>query len=346
MNIVTVARSTPDLPRKSEADVLELRDGRVLMIYMEFAGEGSDFSSTRLVVVESADGGLSWSGHRVLVETGPGDMNVYSPNLVRRSDGAILFLYMRQHGRDPYASTQVSWISTDEGRTFSPFAAFAERKSFNLCNAVVRRLASGRFLLPVCVVGDATPVCPAYCATVLWSDDDGATWNESAQRIRLPMRGVMEPHVEETADGRVLMVMRNQLGSMFFCSSRDGGVTWTLPQASGLPTPESCPELRRIPATGDLLLVWNPAPYEPDYCSHFGKRTPLSAAVSADGGATWSPPRAIETDPGRAFSNPGCRFLSDGACLVHYWTCDYTARGYMQDIIDLRVARIEPSWFY
>src|SRR5262249_13444810 len=38
---------------------------------------------------------------------------------------------------------------------------------------------------------------------------------------------------------------------------------------------------------------------------HFGKRTPLSAAVSKDGGKTWSKPRHIETDAGWAFSNPG-----------------------------------------
>jgi hypothetical protein len=76
-----------------------------------------------------------------------------------------------------------------------------------------------------------------------------------------------------------------------------------------------------------------------------GKRSPLSAAISRDGGATWSRPRDIETDPARAFSNPGCRFLRDGRAVVNYWTCPYTPEWRMQDKIDLRVAVLEPGWF-
>jgi sialidase-1 len=57
---------------------------------MEFGGDGSDFARTRLVAQESADGGLTWSGHRLITETAPGDVNVYSPNLIRAADGGIL----------------------------------------------------------------------------------------------------------------------------------------------------------------------------------------------------------------------------------------------------------------
>ena len=111
MKIVTVAPSTPEIPRKSEGDVVELADGRLFLAYMEFFGDGSDFAQTRLVAQESADGGLTWSGSRVLAETSPGDMNVYSPNLARLEDGDILFLFLRQHGGHPSASTLHVWVS-------------------------------------------------------------------------------------------------------------------------------------------------------------------------------------------------------------------------------------------
>jgi len=81
--IVTVAKSTPEFTRKSEGDVIELDDGRLLLVYMEFSGTGSDFAKTRLVAQESSDGGRTWGRHRVITETTPGDMNVYSPNLIR-----------------------------------------------------------------------------------------------------------------------------------------------------------------------------------------------------------------------------------------------------------------------
>jgi sialidase-1 len=314
----------------------------VLLAYMEFSGTGSDEASTRFVIQESADRGKTWSGHRLLAQTAPGDMNVYSPNLIRAKDGSILLVFMRQHRTTPLTTTHHVWKSTDEGKTFGPWSVFGKGETYSVCNGVLKRLKSGRLLLPVTFTpSDGT----GYGGEVLLSDDDGLTWRESKSRLRLPMRGVMEPHVEQAGDGRVLMVMRSQLGSLHFSESTDDGVTWTEPKSSGLQSPESCPELTRIPSTGDLLVIWNQS-YDPKFTSHFGKRSPLTAAVSKDNGRTWRHVRDIETDPKRAFSNPGCRFLRDGTAVVNYWTCEYLPNWAMQDVIDQRVATLDTAWFY
>jgi len=348
IEIVTAARTTPEFTRKGEGDIVELSDGRLLLVHMEFSGDGSDVAPTRLVAVESADGGRSWTGHRVVTETAPGDVNVYSPNLMRARDGGILLVFMRQHSSAPQASTHHLWRSDDEGQTFGPLAEFAAQQSYSLCNAVIKRMDSGRLLLPLSCTREvgAGPYGHAYAGAVLYSDDDGLTWHESADRVHLPMRGVMEPHVEQTRDGRVLMVMRSQLGALFLSESGDDGVTWSKPQTSGLRSPEACPELCRIPGTGDLLMIWNNSPYDPAYASHYGKRSPLTAAVSDDEGRTWKHVRDIEDDAGRAFSNPGCRFTRGGKALVNYWTCEYLPDWRMQDVIDLRVAVIDRDWLY
>lgn len=346
--IVTVAASTAEYTRKGEGDVVELNDGRLLLVYMEFTGDGSDYATTRLVAQESADGGLTWARHRVITETSPGDVNVYSPNLIRALDGSILLLFIRQHKVEPGALTHHVWKSSDEGQSFAPYAEMFAGQDYSLCNAVVKRLASGRLLLPVSPVdGDARgPWGQCYAATVLFSDDDGLTWQEAANRVRLPLRGAMEPHVEQTRDGRVLMVVRNQLGSLFMAESADEGVTWSKPQTAGPRTPESCPELTRIPGTGDLLMIWNNSPYDPEFRSHYGKRSPLTAAVSRDEGRTWQHARDLEDDPSRAFSNPGCRFTRDDRAIINYWTCEYLPDWAMQDVIDLRVAIVDTDWFY
>lgn len=347
--IVTVSASSSDLPRKSEGDVIELKDGRLLLISMEFGGDGSDFATTRLVAHESSDGGLTWGGHRVIADTAPGDVNVYSPNLIRAKDGGILLLFHRCHGKDAgkgTAYTLYAWKSLDEGTSFAPFAEFSARSDLQLCNATVKRLASSRLVLPVCasVPGEHGPA-GKYAAAVLFSDDNARTWREAANRLVLPKRGAMEPHVEQTGDGRILMVMRNQLGTLHISESTDEGLHWSEPRSTGLTSPESCPELTRIPATGDLLMIWNNG-FDASFRSHYGKRSPLTAAVSKDHGRTWQHLRDIETDPKRAFSNPGCRFTRDGRAIVNYWTCEYLPDWRMQDVIDLRVAIIDTAWFY
>ena len=342
INRVTVSEHNDDYTRHSEGDVVELRDGRLLLAYMEFSGDGSDEASTRLVARVSDDGGITWSGHRVLTETEPGDRNVYSPNLLRRPDGDILFLFMRQHDFEPRRTTQYVWRSTDEGVSFSPMTEFEKNGSHSLCNAVVTSLRSGRILLPLVSVGASG----AYEATVSYSDDGGETWCRSASDVALPMRGVMEPHVAEIRDGRVLMVMRTQLGAVFMSESADAGETWSKPQTTGLRAPESCPALTTIPDTDDLLMVWNNSPYDPAFGSHYGKRSPLTVAVSEDEGRTWAYVKDIEDDPARAFSNPGCRFTREGRAIINYWTCEYLPGWRMQDVIDLRVAVVDTAWFY
>lgn len=41
-SVVTISASTPQLPRKGEGDVIELNDGRLLVVSMEFGGTGDD----------------------------------------------------------------------------------------------------------------------------------------------------------------------------------------------------------------------------------------------------------------------------------------------------------------
>ena len=157
LDIVTAAAHSATHTRKGEGDVVELADGRLFLAYMEFSGDGSDVAPTRIVAVESSDGGYTWGNHRLLAETEPGDVNVYSPNLVPLPNGEILFIFMRRHrasscddhSRDPGAATQFVWKSTDSGQSFQPFSTFLAERPLSLCNAVVKRLSNGRLVLPL-----------------------------------------------------------------------------------------------------------------------------------------------------------------------------------------------------
>jgi sialidase-1 len=135
------------------------------------------------------------------------------------------------------------------------------------------------------------------------------------------------------------------LGAIYKTESDDGGKTWSPGESLGVESPQSCPELLKHPQTGDLVLIWNAAKYDPKWYSHQGKRTPLSAAISKDNGKTWSKPKHIETDPNAAFSNPGAFFTSQGTMFVNYWTCKYKPNGaFVGYPIDLKVAIVPGEW--
>ncbi|MEX2558629.1 MAG: sialidase family protein [Pirellulales bacterium] len=354
IEIVTVAEATDEHPRHSEGSAVELKDGSLLLVWQEFSpGSGdSDFFPSRLAARTSRDGGRTWGDHRVLVETRPGDVNVFSPNLLRLPDGTILFCFMRYESFDKaknkYPPTSAeAWLSRDEGRTFEPLAHVWQTNMNAFASSVIKRAASGRILLPVNRDLSERGQNDHWEGGLVYSDDGGRTWTESDGWVDLPMRGAMESHVDELRDGRLLMVMRTQLGAVFQAESPDGGRTWSKPQTTGLRSPESCPDLVRIPGSSDLLLVWNNSPYDPKHYSHFGKRTPLSVAISRDDGRTWGNIRDIETDPGWAFSNPGCCFTSQRTVLINYWACRYQESGAMSNFpIHLKAAIVDLDWLY
>ena len=354
LETVFVAEASSEFPRQSEASALELRDGSILIIWQQFRfGEGdSDFWPSQLAAMTSRDGGRTWGDYRVLVKTAPGDTNVYNPNLLRMPTGEVFFFWQAYHkpweGGSRAPSSIHLWASTDEARTFKPLSLVTDHQAPSLASSIVKCFRSGRIMLPFSSDTSKGPEHPDhYVGGVLYSDDAGRSWKQSRNVIDLPMRGVMETHVEETRDGRVLMVMRTQLGAVFMSESADGGDSWSKPQTTGLRAPESCPDILRIPSTGDLLMVWNNAPYDPSHFSHYGKRTPLTTAVSRDEGRSWQNPKNIETDPDWAFTNPGTCSTSKGTALINYWCSKYKPSGAMDgEWIHLKLAIVDVEWFY
>ena len=182
-------------------------------------------------------------------------------------------------------------------------------------NSHLLRLSGGRLLLPF-HGGTGDQGGQHNEIRCFYSDDDGSTWTLSPHVMDLPMRGAMEPSVAELASGDLLMSIRTQLGSVFLARSGDGGASWSLPQPSGLASPESSSCLRRLPGTDRVILFWNASQYDPTH-HHYGIRTPLSAAVSDDEGATWR--KVGDIDGGDTMlTNLGCTFSSTGKALVTY----------------------------
>ncbi len=339
----TVAKATGMYSRHSEAAMLNLNNGDILMIWQRFENSpfgSNDYSPSTLVSSVSRDKGYTWEEPRVLVTPEPGDTNVYSPNLIRLKDGRILFLYMRYvhlAAGKPRVTAAGIRISEDEGKTFSPVRYVWERGSYSFSNSCARRLSSDRILIPV-GLSDGVGRKENFIQQSLFSDDDGETWMFGSGCMRADKRGCMEPFVGELSDGRLLAVMRTQLGAVYKSYSFDDGNTWTTPVSSGLEAPESCPYLVNIPGSDQLLVIWNHAPYDPGFASHFGKRSPLTAAVTRDGDC-FKLLGNLEEDPNRAFTNPAVLFLPDGECLVTYWTSPYNEKWRFRGPIDLKLAR-------
>lgn len=85
---------------------------------------------------------------------------------------------------------------------------------------------------------------------------------------------------------------------------------------TNIPSPLSPATIARIPATGDLVLVWNNNGVKKN--SYRGKRTPLNVAISKNEGLTWENVKTLHDDPDGWYCYTSVRFVNDAELLMGY----------------------------
>jgi len=125
----------------------------------------------------------------------------------------------------------------------------------------------------------------------------------------------MEPGVVELKDGRLLMIIRTELGQIYRSYSSDEGVTWTDAEPMGVAAaPSAHSAIARIPATGDLVLIWNRTADDNSPPS-------LTAALSSDEAETWHHSRDLEAASSSTYAYPSVNFV-ENRLLLTYWVTD------------------------
>ena len=145
-----VVPAKPGNPRNSEADMLRLRDGRLMLAWIDFQGEaGSDWATANISAMYSKDQGLTW-GDKFTLQENIGQMNVMEPDLLRLKSGKVLFLFCRKNSEADCAP--MVRLSSDDAKTFSPpkpmpITPSPSYTGFNHDRAI--QLKSGRILMPL-----------------------------------------------------------------------------------------------------------------------------------------------------------------------------------------------------
>jgi Neuraminidase (sialidase) len=190
-------------------------------------------------------------------------------------------------------------ISRDETQTWSdPVTCIIDKKGyFVLNNDRVIQLSNGRLLMAVALHKTPDDVTWHNKAKLYsyYSDDNGQTWT-SSEAVSSPAHIItQEPGVVELKNGNVMMFIRASSGSQYISYSEDKGETWSEARPGNIKSPLSPASIKRIPATGDLLLVWNNN--DGSIPAIKDKRTPLHAAISDDDGKSWKLVTVIADDP-------------------------------------------------
>jgi sialidase-1 len=305
-------------PRNSEGDFIRLKDGRVLFVYTHYTGGDEDEAAAYLAGRYSSDGGRTWTSDDVTILPNEGVFNVMSVSLLRLHDGSIGLFYLRKNAWND--CRLYLRRSTDEAQSWGePMLCIPDEGYFVVNNDRVIQLESGRLVVPAaCHTHYSSEFKSRGAAMCYLSDDNGRTWRRSrdiVESVPESASGMQEPGVVELKDKRLMMLCRTDRGCQMRAWSSDGGDTWSPPEETELRSPVSPASIERIPATGDLLIVWNDhSGIDPALA---GKRTPLTVAISKDEGKTWERKRNIETAPDGWFCYTAIEFVDDHVLLAY-----------------------------
>ena len=359
----------PDNPRNDAGAFIQLKDGRILFVYTHFIGtSGDDAAPAYLAGRYSSDGGRTWTTNDVMIVSGDEALwhQVMSASLLRLQDGRIALFYLRLNSM--LDERPIMRVSTDEAKTWSEpkvCISDADVGYYVLNNDRVIQLKSGRLVMPLARHDDLTKPDKFNHSprTSCWlSDDNGATWHQSKTvltgkhgphdpAIRTfdggPIREValQEPGVVELKDGRLMMFCRTHVGYAFISFSGDQGETWSLDvPMPGILAALSAPAIKRIPKTGDLLMVWDDLSMGVPNWSP-GKRTPYTVAISRDDGMTWDKRKNIEVDLDGWYCYTAVEFVGDCVLLAHHSDKRDMTKN-LSGLQTTQITRFSVDWLY
>lgn len=320
-------------PRGMPGDIVQLKDGSLLMSYTQDAS---------IIGIRSTDQGKTWGEPSVIIPKpqAPAKGHYGHPSFLRLANGEILLSYIYStHPTTPYYGHNYYRRSADECKTWTeqfvmtPYPGYSlvhNDRLFTLSSGRIVAMAEHKAHMP------STRDHSGYVGIAFFSDDMGHSWQVSKNTVDMQPVEVQEADAVELRDGRVMMFARTYSGYPVRAYSDDGCETWSegepikelsMPYA-GLPT------VRRIPSTGDLLFIWISERSVDKDDPKIHRRCALSTAISKDEAKTFEHFRHIARDPEDDFGYQCIEFLDDNLAIVAYHARD-----------GLHVARIGIDWF-
>jgi sialidase-1 len=337
-------------PRNSEGSIAVLRDGRWLLAWSGFYGGFWDDSPAHIMGKWSHDKGETWS-EPFIVKENDAEACVASASLAVIDDGSIgLVCCHKKNETDecrPFFQK-----SSDGGQSFGTDRTMVPDAMTpwygGSLNGSLFQMSTGRLV---------APIYPPQTVMAAYSDDAGESWELSSKGTSVegpgpyyayPKGGAAEPVAFERRDGTLLFLFRTALGTLYAAESADGGDTLSDAYDTGLMSPRAPCAVGRIPATGDILIVWNRArPLPNDH----GPRAPLTAAISQDEGKTWKNVKDLEPD--RDTINTYASLAFDGDLVLVTYSLGqvdvedkWGTKTSFRSLPALKLARVPYQWFY
>jgi len=251
----------------------------------------------------SQDHGQTWSSP-ILALDRPHIMDA-DPSIVVGQD-RVLIVSTTRKAQELIETKFYTATSRDQGRTWAPGEIINHTHNYSSGKLqAATRLRNGRLLMPFCwdailehkgsVIKEQAERNMLSVASVLFSDDDGQSWQPGGDlEIKgVPggggINGLDEICIAELADGSIYALCRTGSDRLYEARSSDRGLTWSKPKPSPFVASNAPASMIALDQPkGTVVVVWNETAK--------GDRKPLSVAYSQDNCRSWSQSKIITAD--------------------------------------------------
>lgn len=221
----------PALTRNGN-EVWVFAEGRVYNCGLTTNAKAVRPNATDIVMKRSKDGGSTWEQ----LTTVAGDKNavLLKPEVVTASNGVTHLFYTVDNSGLLSGDYDIYTTTSSDGSTWKSPA----RIQTDLQGTYKVTTLGGHGLL----TKSGRLVVPVYCEAaseknlaILYSDDQGATWNSGG--VIPDEKDAANGNIVELKDGRLMMVIGRSTGTATdrrFSYSNDGGLTWSKPESASI----------------------------------------------------------------------------------------------------------------
>lgn len=228
----------------------------------------------------------------------------WNPVLFQYPDGPLLLFY--KVGPNPKEWWGELKTSNDYGKTWSEGCRLPEGILGPIKNKPI-------------LMDDGRLICPSSTEHQGWrvhfeiTQDKGQTWEVVGPIHDASEYNIIQPSILTYADSQLQILCRSMENYVISSWSDDGGYTWTNPEPTALPNPNSGTDAVTL-KNGLQMIVYNHSKRENDKWG--GSRTPMNIAVSEDG-MIWKQVLTLEDEPGE-YSYPAIIQSNDGSVHITY----------------------------
>jgi predicted neuraminidase len=276
-------------PSSHAANLLQLPNGDLLCAYFSGTWEGE--SDVAILVARLPHGSKTWQAPQVAAHKQ--GRSLQNPVLFQAPGGPLWLLHTSQAADAGQSEARMYYLtSADYGKSWSsPTLLFDQPGAFDRQRLVV---AGNQWLLPMYFTPSfgITKGAEKNYSVVEISTDRGQNWKS----CRIPESdGLVQPDIVQLGSQRFLAFYRSRFADWVYRSESADGCVWTPPKPTQIPNNNSSVQVELL-KNGHLVMAFNntQATTTRDKPGRAG-RTPVSIALSEDGGKTWPWVRDIET---------------------------------------------------